>query len=108
MLSSNLVINHNNIIVMERKLAEDKTIQGHTKRPNVSGLKKIWNCIFKRQSVSAIGRVFQCETLYLSIREFAILTFPEYGESPFFMDRHSGAETNKSVKTKIISPYSFY
>ena len=31
LLSSNLVVNHNNVIVMERKLAKDETIQGHTK-----------------------------------------------------------------------------
>ena len=32
---------------MERKLAKDKTIQGYTKRPDVSSLKRIWICTLK-------------------------------------------------------------
>ena len=43
LLRSDLVINHNNIIVMEWKLAEYKTIQGHTKGPYVSSLKQNFN-----------------------------------------------------------------
>ena len=38
-LRSDLVINHNNVIIMEWKLAKYKTIQGHTKGPDVSSLK---------------------------------------------------------------------